>query len=397
MARITIGSLTVGEKAPLVAVAKGNLAHGGEVKKGVELIKAFAGLADAFTYQRYRPAYLASGHAMLPGWADDPKGGQRQLPILRRLYLNEEAHKTFMRAAKRAGLEYWMNVYDGPSLDDVIRWNLPAIKVGSATIDDLDIVRKAAGTGRPLILSTGLSNQATVDRAVRAAYDAGNQSVILEQCTIRYPTELENCDLRVLDTWRREYPDVVLGWSDQTQDPIAPAVAVCLGAKLHDRHIVMDPANKEWASRIATTLDDYKGAVRLMRATERAMRRRKVAHTAEPEEVVDIILEALGGKKSAKYRYAEVANIVTASLGSPDKRMLAAEDDVIAHGRAAYALRPIQAGEDFTRANTRLLRPAHPEGFGPADYHLILGHPALDPVGIGQLVHRANLDRTMLG
>lgn len=372
MSRIQLGRVPVGDGAPVCVVAKGNLAHGGNLERGLELITAAGGIADAFTFQRFYTEYLASRDAVLPGHAQDAQGRTQQIPILDELWLGQPAHDAFKADAHRNGLEFWLTVYDRPSVDDAVRLGVPAIKIGSGDTDELDLIGYAASKSLPLILSTGFSTLDEVTDAVRAAKDGGCRELVLEQNTTIYPLPPDKADLRVITLYRQLFPEAVIGWSDQTLDPIVPMVAVCAGAKVHDRHVKLDEPSQDWDSGISTGMAAYREVVANIRATECVLADRGLAFTDNPAHMLSMVRDALGEKFGAgPYQAHIVEATIQDALGSPQKRFLADLDNFEAHRKSPYAIRDIWQGDIFHKGNTRLLRP-RTGGLHPREYARVL-------------------------
>jgi N-acetylneuraminate synthase len=148
------------------------------------------------------------------------------------------------------------------------RFDTPAYKIPSASLTDHALIRKARATGKPLILSTGMSTTEQIHQAVNAA---GEANLILMHCTSTYPCEPEELNLKMVETLRREFPNTPIGYSGHEVGLVPSAVAVALGACMVERHLTLDRAM--WGSDQAASVEPggFERLVKYIRVSESAL------------------------------------------------------------------------------------------------------------------------------
>src|SRR5262249_12414327 len=149
-----------------------------------------------------------------------------QLAMLKPLELPLVAFGTLKRAADDAGIDFVCTSFSTTQIDYLVEIGAAALKFASAQIVELPLIRYAAATGTPLLISTGMATPAETDEALRAAADAG---VVLFQCTSSYPTPVDEANVRVMATLAAAF-DVPVGFSDHTLGDVAAIAAVARGA-----------------------------------------------------------------------------------------------------------------------------------------------------------------------
>jgi N-acetylneuraminate synthase/sialic acid synthase len=157
------------------------------------------------------------------------------------LEFDRDQYLELKQHAKALGLSFFSTAFDVPSADLLTELDMPAYKLASGDLRSIPLLQHVARIGKPMIMSTGA---ATLDD-VRRAYDAVmpiNSQVCLLQCTAAYPPEYEQLDLRVIDTYRREFPDAVIGFSGHDSGIAMSAVAYTLGARVIEKHFTLNRA-----------------------------------------------------------------------------------------------------------------------------------------------------------
>ncbi|MBB6252235.1 pseudaminic acid synthase [Nitrospirillum iridis] len=330
-----------GQAPYLIAEMSGN--HKGEIERALRLIDAAkeAG-ADAVKLQTYTADTITLK-------SDRPEfqihGGPWDGRSLHELY--EEAHtpwawhpQLFAHAAS-IGITLFSSPFDPTAVDLLDRLGAPAFKIASYEIVDLPLIRYAASKGKPLIISTGMATLGEIDDAVtaaRGAAPAGTPDPVLLHCTSGYPTPHDECDLRTIPHLAQAF-GVPTGLSDHTHGIAVPVAAVALGAVVIEKHL---------------TLSRAEGGV-------------DASFSLEPAE-----FKAM----------AESCRVAHAALGAVGYAVKPSEAGGRAFRRSLYVAAPVKAGEVFTPANVRSVRP----GLGLAPKHLdqVLGARATRDLDAGQ-------------
>lgn len=157
------------------------------------------------------------------------------------LELNLEQYKHLQKFATKLGLIFFATATDKKSIDFLIDLNVPAIKIASADLYSTPLIRYASKFGKPLIMSTGGSDLSNVDRAMSFV---DPRKVGLLQCTATYPANAADMNLNVISTFRKRYPNTVIGLSSHDRGISFPVIATVLGARIIEKHFTSDRSLK---------------------------------------------------------------------------------------------------------------------------------------------------------
>jgi N-acetylneuraminate synthase len=276
MTHVTIAGRRIGPGEPLYFVADIGANHDGELERAHRLVElaAEAG-ADAAKFQNFVAPRIVSRRGF------EELGGQfaHQAAWAKPVYETYEDASippdwTAELAARcrQVGIDYLTSPYDLATVDAVDPY-VPAFKIGSGDITWLEIVRHVAGKGKPVLLATGASDNADVDRAMAALREHARE-IVLMQCNTNYtgdPDNLRHVNLGVLGRWAARYPEVVLGLSDHTPGHLAVCAAVALGARVFEKHFTDDNARTGPDHAFAMTPGSWREMVAAARATDAAL------------------------------------------------------------------------------------------------------------------------------
>src|SRR5262245_4525318 len=159
------------------------------------------------------------------------------------LELGRDAYVELQRYAGELGITFFATPFDAESADFLAELDMPAYKIASADLLNTPLLRRVAGFGKPMLLSTGGATLEDVDRAVEAVRPLNEQLCIL-QCTAAYPCETEDLNLQVISTLRERYPEFVIGLSDHQNGISMALVAYMLGARIIEKHFTLNHAWK---------------------------------------------------------------------------------------------------------------------------------------------------------
>ncbi|HSC91318.1 MAG TPA: N-acetylneuraminate synthase family protein [Gaiellaceae bacterium] len=172
--------------------------------------------------------------------------------------------------ARELGVSLYATAFDEPSADFLAELDLPAFKLASGDLTNTPLLRHVAAFGKPLILSLGGATLEDVDRALDAVLPLNGQ-VCLLQCTAAYPTEVEDLNLRVIETLRERYPELVIGLSDHHNGIAMSLVAYMLGARVIEKHFTLNHAWKGTDHAFSLMPDGMRKLVRDLRRAPVAM------------------------------------------------------------------------------------------------------------------------------
>jgi N,N'-diacetyllegionaminate synthase len=222
-------------------IAEAGVNHNGNVELARRLIDAASAAgADAVKFQTFDPDLLASPAAPKAEYqraSGTPTESQHEM--LRRLALPPEVFADLFRYAGDRGILFLSTPFDETSADLLDALGVAALKVPSGELTNHAFLAHVAGKGRPLLVSTGMSDLAEVSAALTVIRASGDPPVALFHCVSRYPARPDECNLRAIETMRSTF-DVPVGWSDHTEGIEIALAAVALGAELLEKHFTLD-------------------------------------------------------------------------------------------------------------------------------------------------------------
>ncbi len=264
---VSIGSRVIGGGRPAYVIAEIGLNHNGDVDIAKKLIDVAARAgADAVKFQKRTPEISTPEH-MRDVPRETPWGVMSYLDYRRRVEFGREEYIEIGDYATMRGLDWFASPWDVPSVEFLEDLNVVAHKVASASLTDTELLIALRETGKPVILSTGMSTIEQIDRALETL---GTDRVVLMHATSTYPLEPEEANLRVIATLRDRYPGVPVGYSGHERGLQISLAAVAIGAVAIERHITLD--RTMWGSDHAASLEPtgLEHLVRDIRVIERA-------------------------------------------------------------------------------------------------------------------------------
>lgn len=331
-----------GSHSPYV-IAELSANHNGNMETAFRIIEAAkAAGADAVKMQTYRPDTIT-----LKSDSEDfqIRDGLWKGRTLYDLY--EEAHtpwdwhKPLFDHAKKTGITIFSSPFDMTAIDLLEELGAPAYKIASFEAVDLRLIKYAASTGKPMIISTGMADRDEIDEAVAAARDGGCSQFCLLLCVSGYPAPASDYNLRTIADMSKRY-GVPIGLSDHTLDNTTAVASVALGASVIEKHVTLD--------RSGGGPDD--------------------SFSLEPAELEQLC-------RSAKTTWE--------ALGGVDYGLKSSEQGNVKFRRSLYFVRDLQAGETVGEGDVRSVRP----GFGLAPKHIdaVLGKTLRKPISAPAAVH----------
>jgi len=328
---ITIGDRKIGRdvKPFIIAEMSGN--HNQSLERALKIVDlaAEAGV-DAVKLQTYTPDTMTldihTGEFFIRSDTNLWKG-QSLYNLYKEAYTPWEWHQAIFERCRQHGILAFSSPFDETAVDFLESLGAPAYKIASFENIDLPLIRKAASTGKPIILSTGMATAAELDEAVRAIRGQGNDQIVLLKCTSTYPAAPEYSNLATIPHMRELFQTEV-GLSDHTLGIGTAIAAVALGATVIEKHVTVSRAE---------------GGV-------------DAAFSLEPDELRQLVVET------------ERAWL---SLGRVHYGPTEAEKPSLDHRRSLYIGADLKAGDTLTREHVRVIRPGH--GLPPKYLDLVLG------------------------
>jgi N-acetylneuraminate synthase len=247
---VELGGRRVGEGEPVYVIAEIGINHNGSLELAKKLIDgaAVAG-ADAVKLQKRTPE-LCVPREEWERERDTPWGRITYIDYRRRVELGEAEYAAIARHCRDRGIHWFASCWDEPSVDFIERFDPPCHKVSSASLTDQALLDKLRRTGRPLMLSTGMSTDQEIDEAVQAL---DPRRLLLAHSTSAYPCPLGELNLRMIPTLRHRYPFCPIGYSGHETGLTTTWAAVTLGATFVERHVTLDRAM--WGSDQAASVE----------------------------------------------------------------------------------------------------------------------------------------------
>ena len=263
------GGRAIGAGHPSYLIAEAGSNHNRDLGIAKRLIDVSADAgADAVKFQTYSGDRLYSRRAESKYL--DQYGADSPAELLERIALPREWHAELAEHARGRGIHFFSSPFDHEAIDELAEVGVPLLKIASGEIVDLPLIRKAASTGIPLIVSTGMASLAEVGEAVAAAEEAGATALALMQCASVYPAAPELINLRAMHTLRDEF-GVPAGLSDHTTGIVVPAAAAALGAAMIEKHITLDRSMEGPDHSFAIEPDELAAMVTAVRDAEAAL------------------------------------------------------------------------------------------------------------------------------
>ncbi|MAU58234.1 MAG: pseudaminic acid synthase [Flavobacteriaceae bacterium] len=341
-----INQSKIGPDSPCYIIAELSANHNGNLQNALDTIRAAKEIganavkiqtytADTITLNVKNKDFLIDGGTLWDG---------------RNLYeLYEEAHtpwdwhKKLFDYARDIGIDIFSSPFDKSAVDFLEQFDPPAYKIASFEITDYNLVRYTASKLKPIIISTGIGTFDEIKEVVNICREVGNNDIILLKCTSAYPAPLEDANLLTIKDLKENF-NVIAGFSDHTLGVTAPIAAVSLGAKVIEKHLILDKSIGGADSEFSLEKKDFAEMIKKVRDAEKM-------------------------------------------LGKVDYEMTKNKKNSRRFSRSLYISKNIKAGEVITEDNVRSVRPGL--GLHPKHFKKVLGKKIKKNMKIGD---RLNFD-----
>lgn len=327
-----IGAKTIGGNNPVFIIAELSANHNGSLETALETVRAAkrAGAdciklqtytADTITIDSRKDDFLIKGTI----WE-----GKNLHDLYKEAFTPWEWHAEIMQAAKEEGLICFSSPFDYSSVDFLESLDVPAYKIASFEITDIPLIHYVASKGKPIIISTGIATEEDIELAIETCKKAGNNNIALLKCTSSYPAPIDEANMVMVKDFAERY-GVISGLSDHTMGSTVPMVATCFGAKIIEKHFILDRSIGGPDASFSMNEKEFSQMVKSIRETE-------------------------------------------AAIGKVDYHLTEKQIKGKDFSRSLYIVEDIKKGEVFTEKNIRSIRP----GFGMHPKYLkdILGKTA---------------------
>ena len=325
-----ISNFTIDQNSPVFIIAELSANHNGSIKTAIETVRAAkrAG-ADCIKLQTFTADTIT-----LDSNKEDFKinqgtlwDGQYLYDLYKSTHLPWEWHKELMEVAKEEGLICFSSPFDPTSVEFLETLNVPAYKIASYEITDIPLIELVASKGKPVIISTGIAEEKDIELALDACKRMGNNNIALLKCTSSYPAPIDEANMCMVKDLANRF-NVISGLSDHTLGATVPVVATVFGAKIIEKHFILDRSVGGADASFSMNEYEFTEMVKAVREAEKAI------------GVVDY-------------------NLTDKQIQGKD------------FSRSLYIVKDIKKGDSLTEENVRSIRP----GFGahPKELSNILG------------------------
>lgn len=336
---IRIGAKSIGPGQPAFLIAELSANHNGSLERALATIRAAAAAgADAIKIQTYtadtitiksdRPEFTIK---------TGPWAGKTLYDLYDEAHTPWDWHAALFAEARKSGIEVFSTPFDASAIELLEDLGAPAYKIASFELVDDALIRAAAVTGKPVIMSTGMASIEEIAHAVTVFRDTGASELVLLRCTSSYPAPDDTMNLLTIQTLAREF-DCLVGLSDHSLGTTAPVVAVSLGASVVEKHFTLSRGDGGVDSRFSL----------------------------EPAEFRELVRDV---------RRAEA--MVGASRFGPGLE----EGGSLAIRRSLYVVEDVRTGETLSHANVRSIRPGL--GLSPRHMEAVIGRRAAEDIPRG--------------
>ncbi len=265
--------------------------HNGSLQTALDTIKAAKEIgANAIKLQTYRadtitlnsknPDFMIDGGTL---W-----DGKNLYELYEEAYTPWEWHKELFDYARSINIDIFSTPFDKSAVDFLEQFNPSAYKIASFEITDYELVRYTASKGKPIIISTGVATIDEIQDVVDICRSVGNENIILLKCTSEYPAKLDEANLKTIPNMKDTF-GVEVGFSDHTMGHIAPVVAVTLGAKVIEKHFILDKNIGGADSAFSLDKKEFEEMIKAVRDSEKLIGR--VDYSLNEKEKNSVVLQ----------------------------------------------------------------------------------------------------------
>ena len=269
---IKIGNYSLDKNSPVFIIAELSANHNGSIDIAKETIRAAkrAG-ANAIKFQTYTADTITLNckkeDFKIHGTIWD---GKYLHDLYKEAYTPWEWHAELFKTAEEEGLICFSSPFDNTSVDFLEKLGVPAYKIASFEITDIPLIRYTASKGKPIIISTGIAEYDDIKLAIETCLEVGNHQIVLLKCTSSYPAPIEEANMIMVKKLADEF-NLLSGLSDHTIGSIVPIVSVCFGAKIIEKHFILDRSIGGPDASFSMNESEFKEMVNAVRQAELAI------------------------------------------------------------------------------------------------------------------------------
>ncbi len=291
----TIGNKRVGENAPCLIIAEAGSNYNGSLEIAKKLVDAAVEAhADVVKFQTFKADLIVTKTTPKAEYQRQGDGdSQSYYDLLKWLEIPDEDWRKLKQYCGQKGIIFMSTPHSGEwSVNLLEELDVPAYKLGSGDLTNLPFLEYIAKKGKPMIISTGMAVMEEIKEAVDTIHAAGNNQIAVLQCTTSYPLEIENVNLRAMDTIQKEVGTMV-GFSDHTLGNEAALAAVARGAKIVEKHFTIDKNLPGPDHKASATPEEFKQLVQSIRKTEKSLGSAEKKPTPTEQEIARIARKSI--------------------------------------------------------------------------------------------------------
>ncbi len=313
-----------------IEIAKESIKTAYEI--GANAIKLQTYTADTLTLDSDKEDFIIKGGTL---WDD-----KKLYDLYKEAYLPWEWHEELFSYAREIGIDIFSSPFDKSAVDFLEQFNPSAYKIASFEITDYELIHYTASKMKPIIISTGIATIDEIQDAVNICREVGNDEIIVLKCTSAYPAKLEDANLSMIPNLAQTF-GVVIGFSDHTMGSTSPIVATTFGAKVIEKHFILDKSIGGADAEFSMDKEEFAQMIKAVRDTEKLLG--KVDYSMTPKK-----------KQSRQF------------------------------SRSLYVSKDIKKGETFSEENIRSVRPGY--GMHPKYLKDVLGSIAQRDYEFGEAI-----------
>jgi N,N'-diacetyllegionaminate synthase len=278
-------------------IAEAGVNHNGSIQNAYLLVDAAkAAGVDAVKFQTFNAEKLVSRYTQKAEYQKRSKSnGQTQLEMLKSLELKKFQFLDICKYCKQKNILFLSTPFDFESIDMLEELDMPIYKIPSGEITNLPYLIKVASLGKPVILSTGMSNLNEIESAVNILKENGAGKISLLHCNTEYPTPYEDVNLLAMNTLKQRF-GVKVGYSDHTLGIEVPIAAVALGAQIIEKHFTLDKNMEGPDHKASLEPDELKKMVNSIRIIEKSLGNSEKIPTKSESKNIDIARKSIVAK-----------------------------------------------------------------------------------------------------
>ncbi|MDB4324994.1 pseudaminic acid synthase [Flavobacteriaceae bacterium] len=267
-----IGDFNINKESKVFIIAELSANHNGDLeialetiraakRSGADCIKLQTYTADTITIDSDKDDFIIKGTI----WE-----GKNLYHLYKEAYTPWEWHSKLFEEAKKQGLICFSSPFDKTAVDFLEGLEVPAYKIASFEITDIPLIEYVASKKKPIIISTGIATTADIELALDACKRMGNEDIALLKCTSSYPAPIEEANMCMVKDLAERY-NVITGLSDHTIGSTVPVVSICFGAKIIEKHFILDRSIGGADASFSMNESEFSEMVKLVRAAEKAI------------------------------------------------------------------------------------------------------------------------------